>query len=475
MNSSAGTTATTTAAAPTESASEPGVDPAGPPTVESTLEDSLRVAETKGLAQKSGLLKLLLKLRRERLSPMGLTMLAVFALVFFVATISLFIQMHYLAWLLFFLILIPTFAPKPAVELRREIPTRSSAGSTLDYTVTVRSESRRHQLDLVIHEIALPEPVRAAPAIDLRGAGADDFEADQTPAARLIPCLRPGETVEVPMALEFPRRGFYRLDQLRAETLFPFGLWRRGQFARDCVDDVLIYPKFTPLEHLELPTSRRYQPGGISLTSNVGESPELLGVRDYRDGDNPRDIDWRSWARTGEPAVKEYHEEYFCRVALIVDTQLPGKRAEDEQTYEAGISIAAAVADTLARQETIIDLFAAGPNLYRLQAGRNLAFLENILEVLACLEATTDYPFQLIVPELMEEISRIASVVFVLLDWDEHRARFVQAVIEAGVAVKIVIVRDRPPTRDPFEAEAISGRPVVTLSRADVEKGPTIL
>lgn len=445
--------------------------------IRKTLEAALKTVEPGGLARKSFIVSAIRKLKNERMTPLGFSILTLFSITTLLSVAPHLAEMYWFAVLLFFLLVIPACAPAPRVRTRRDLSTRSKAGSTLDYEVHVQNKSRwRHIYDLVIHEVELPPTLSPALPRDLRQTESEvPSEDSDLAAARVIDVLGPGEEVVVPLAVHLPKRGFYRLNRLRAETIFPFGVWRRGRFQKEVVDDVLVLPDFTPLEHLELPISTRYQPGGMALTSNLGESPEFLGIRDYREGDNPRDIDWRSWARTGKPAVKEYHEEYFCRVALVLDTQLQSSQSNREDQFEAAVSIAAAVADQLAKQETVIDIFAAGPSLYRLQAGRNLAFVENILEVLACLESTDEYPFQLIIPELMEEISQIASVVFVLLDWDEHRARFVQTVTDLGAAVKVILIRDGACTDSVLEAETISGRPTVQLTVGDVQNGPSRL
>jgi len=88
---------------------------------------------------------------------------------------------------------------------------------------------------------------------------------------------------------------------------------------------VLVYPRFYSMHDFVVPLGRRYQPGGIPLSSNTGEAIEFIGTREYRAGDPAKNIHWRSWARRGEPVVKEYMEEYFCRIAIILDTFLPAK------------------------------------------------------------------------------------------------------------------------------------------------------
>jgi len=82
-----------------------------------------------------------------------------------------------------------------------------------------------------------------------------------------------------------------------------------------------VLPDFRPADAITVPGSARYQPGGIALTSNVGESPEYIGNRDYRAGDPLRRIDFRSWGRLAKPVVREYQEEYFSRIGVVLDTR----------------------------------------------------------------------------------------------------------------------------------------------------------
>ena len=95
------------------------------------------------------------------------------------------------------------------------------------------------------------------------------------------------------------------------------------------------------------------------------------GTREYREGDPIRNIHWRSWARRGEPVVKEYQEEYFCRIAHRA-RHVPargGPRRRTSGAFEAAISVVASIADYFSRSEYIVDILAAGPDVYEVSAG----------------------------------------------------------------------------------------------------------
>jgi uncharacterized protein (DUF58 family) len=219
-----------------------------------------------------------------------------------------------------------------------------------------------------------------------------------------------------------------------------------------------------------LPLGRRYQPRGIPLSSSTGEAIEFVGTREYRPGDPVKNIHWRSWARRGEPVVKEYMEEYFCRIAIILDTFLPSKfTAAQQASFEAAISVVASIADYFSRSEYIVDILAAGPDVYEVSAGRSLAYLENILDVLACLDPCYDLPFATIGPHLFEKLSQITTVVAVLQDWDTPREDFLKRVKALGAALRLIIVHEGP-TQKAWEGVAEDLGEVSMISSSDVER-----
>jgi uncharacterized protein (DUF58 family) len=250
------------------------------------------------------------------------------------------------------------------------------------------------------------------------------------------------------------RRGVYRLPRLRAFSTFPFRIMRSARGGTLPANSLVVVPNFHSLDEVQLPIGRRYQPGGVSLTSEIGESPEYLGNREFRPGDRVKHIEHRAWARTGKLAVREYREEFYTRVAIILDTQIEQRligRRKALRRLEAGISLTAAVSEALARGESLVDLFAAGPDLHIFRAGRHTAHLENILEILAGVSPCRNEPFIDITSELSEEIARTSSVVCVFLQWNEARRELVELATASGCAVKVLLVGDHDLSSIPEE------------------------
>jgi uncharacterized protein (DUF58 family) len=295
----------------------------------------------------------------------------------------------------------------------------------------------------------------------------------QQDTERERPSLARHEAATLSVTLEPLRRGMYPLPKLRVFSTFPFNICRSGK-AYNSKSSLLVLPDFHPIAEVDVPIGTRYQPGGIALTSDVGESPEYIGNREYRQGDPIRHIDFRAWARLAQPVVREFQEEYYCRVALVLDTYVARSRLLRPRGgfahLEAAVSLSASVADALSRGEYIIDIFAAGPELYVFRAGRHTAHLENVLEILACVDECRTNPFDKVTPALTEELGNISTVVCVLLDWDESREALMRAAVEAGCSTKVLLVRDKPPTMDYGPAEEWLG-PILHLTPAEVFAG----
>ena len=62
--------------------------------------------------------------------------------------------------------------------------------------------------------------------------------------------------------------------------------------------------------------------------------------------------------------------------------------------------------------------------MYHLLAGRSLAYLDQILDILAGVEANPIEPFAALEPEILDNLEQINAIVCVFLDWNEVRRAF---------------------------------------------------
>lgn len=323
---------------------------------------------------------------------------------------------------------------RPRVSAHIRVADRIAAGERLPLDVTVTNHSAFRGGDLTVVPHRLPRAVDCLPEEGLR---VGDLELNESRTLRIH--------------LVASRRGVYQLRGVRVESSFPFGLVQSRRTFH-LPSRLVVYPGFTPLSSLAIPTGRRLQPGGVALASSLGESFEYLGNREYRQGDNIRDIDWRATARVAgaggnSPIVRQWVEEYMLRVGVVLDTHVPDtlrgrRKAARSDAFECAVSLAAAISDHMARRDYLVDLFAAGGTLYHLTAGRSLAYLDQILDILAAVEEARALSFHLIEPELDALIDRLSTVVVVLTDFDPPRQAFVRRLEERGAATRLIVVSD---------------------------------
>lgn len=348
------------------------------------------------------------------------------------------------------------FIFRPCLRVKGKIPHKMIVGKIVTIRYEITNLSHRPAYDLALEMFGgLPFWV-------------------QRQRGRMIPRLGPRETTGFEISLEPTRRGIYELEEPRWFSTFPFNLFRHGPWRRP-KNTVVVWPSFRPLGRIDIAPDLRYQPGGIVMASHVGESPEYLGNRPFRPGDSPRKIDTRAWARLAQPVVKEFQEEYYCHLAVILDTYMPSRSPKMSAPFEAAVSLAAGAVDCLSREDRIIDFFAAGPQLFVFRSGRNIAQFENLLDVLAGVEASRTDPFITLAPTLDQELRQTSSVVFILLDWDAHREKLVRFAAELGCDCRVLIVRDRAPSQPYAVAEAWAG-PITVLSPETIQnEGVTAL
>jgi uncharacterized protein (DUF58 family) len=78
---------------------------------------------------------------------------------------------------------------------------------------------------------------------------------------------------------------------------------------------------------------------------------EFHRIREFREGDNPRAIHWRTTARSGELMVREYHQSRDQDLVLLVELWQPPKTtAADFDRVELAVSFAATIAYDHLRQ-----------------------------------------------------------------------------------------------------------------------------
>jgi uncharacterized protein (DUF58 family) len=174
-------------------------------------------------------------------------------------------------------------------------------------TLVAMHSCHRNLLGLTVTDLSSQDSFAGEQAqlqLRLTNAGAQPrmaLQLDGT-AQAAVTCTAPAAgTVLVRLSIATPRRGAMPIGRIRILTTWPFGLFRAWTWMH-VTHDVIVYPH--PEGHRPLPQCAGERSGGAPRES--AEADEWATLRAFRDGDSPRQVAWKAYARGAPLLVKEY-------------------------------------------------------------------------------------------------------------------------------------------------------------------------
>lgn len=173
--------------------------------------------------------------------------------------------------------------------------------------------------------LALGRPARVR--IDLAGNRArtvdiwdhvpEAFEPEALPA-RLR--LTPDTVTRLHYRVRPLARGTHRFGPVRLRVGSPWQLWQRQFDARPDTAPVRVYPDFAAFSrHALQATSARVAQTGMLRRRRRGQGLDFEQLRDWREGDSPRQVDWKATRRFDRLISREYQDERDQRILLLAD------------------------------------------------------------------------------------------------------------------------------------------------------------
>lgn len=244
------------------------------------------------------------------------------------------------------------------VEVRALPPRAVTAGSPGRVAYEIRNRNRR-------------TPTYAVELIPPAGTGG------------FTPMVRPGHAVVVRTDRTFPHRGVVPLERVRIATSFPFGLFVKERTVR-VSGEVVVWPRRDRKVREALADAAGRRGRAALGGGSAGARGEFRGLREYRPGDDPRDVHWRSSARLGEPLVREYEQDTAPSTWIGLDLGgPPGDRAE------VAVEMAATLADRAVARGDRVGLVTSDVEI---RPGPGRPQLERIMDALARASFRTDAP-----------------------------------------------------------------------------------
>ncbi|WP_182866222.1 DUF58 domain-containing protein [Stieleria mannarensis] len=259
--------------------------------------------------------------------------------------------------------------------LRRHKVTGAFAGTPTTVRYDVRNSGRWSPLWCV----RIEDPVMAADAGDTGAAMGRPTRDATGQATRPLDEKHPGgviatlvaslghvpprQTRSTSVICRFNHRGRYALGPVVASTTFPFGFMNCERMGPETTESLWVYPRLLTLRRgwtAMLPPRR----GGDGHRSSGGSNDdgEFFGLRPWQSGDHVKHIHWRTTARIGEPAVRQFEQRNRHQLCFIVDAVTSDRtRGGEERVLEAAATMLNELASTTSSMALLVaDAYALG-------------------------------------------------------------------------------------------------------------------
>lgn len=143
-----------------------------------------------------------------------------------------------------------------------------------------------------------------------------DFEVRGLPRTVVVP---PKGWAEARYELRPVERGEKRFGRIEARVRSSLGLWwATAWLGEESV--VRVYPNFAELTKFTLfAIDNRLSQIGILQRRRRGEGLEFHQLREYREGDAQRQIDWKATSRSGKVISRDYQDERDQQIMFLID------------------------------------------------------------------------------------------------------------------------------------------------------------
>ena len=204
------------------------------------------------------------------------------------------------------------------------------------------------------------------------------------------PLIEAGGQSSVSSEVLFSHRGKYKLLGLKAMTCFPFSL-STSILETSEAEDIIVFPRLFTMQKHWRKHLRKRSAGHSAQNRRQGSSEgEFYGLREWRNGDSQKWIHWRTSARLGELAVRQFEDQRRFDTCVIVDAF--SDEQSDPDTPETAISLAASLTlEFLKSKSDHVDLLSIGKSAELILGQTGGQHARKLLSSLANLGAS-DHP-----------------------------------------------------------------------------------
>nr|BFD43945.1 DUF58 domain-containing protein [Pseudomonas sp. FFPRI_1] len=276
--------------------------------------------------------------------------------------------------------------------------------------------------------------------------------------------LEPGQVARVGYNVRPLQRGHFNFERCEVSLPSPLGLWRaRRRLAVG--GSTRVYPDFARLYGAQLLAVDNWLSQlGVRQRQRRGLGLEFNQLREFREGDSLRQIDWKATARQRTPIAREYQDERDQQIIFMLDCGRRMRSQDGELShFDHALNACLLLSYVALRQGDAVGLssFAAERSRYLapVKGSAQLSVLLNGVYDLDTSQRPADY--QAAANELLARQKRRALVVLVTNLRDEDDQELLTAVKRISRQHRVLVASLREEVLDQLRQS-----PVQTLPEA---------
>lgn len=259
--------------------------------------------------------------------------------------------------------------------------------------------------------------------------------------------LEPGRWWRTSYRLHLTERGpqYFAAVDLRLRS--PLTLWLLAETV-PVESTVRVFPNFARIaQYTLLATDNRLSQIGVLQRRRRGEGMEFHQLRDYRQEDSPRQIDWKASSRMGRLISREYQDERDQQIVFLLDCG-SRMRAKDGDLshFDHTLNALLLLAYVALGQGDAVGMATFGHDAPRfLPPKKSVAMVNRLLNALYDLQPSLQSPDYLLAAEaLLKRLSKRSLIVLVtnVRDEDDDSLGPAMALLRRRHAVTLVSLRE---------------------------------
>lgn len=271
--------------------------------------------------------------------------------------------------------------------------------------------------------------------------------------------LPPGQHCELGYRICPERRGHFRFEHCEIRLYSPLGLWRERRLL-PLPAQTRVYPDFARLHGAPLMAVERWLSRlGVRQQPRRGLGLDFHQLRDFREGDTLRQIDWKATARKRTPIAREYQDERDQQILLMLDCGRRMRSKDDARShFDHALEASLLLAYVALRQGDALGLYS-----FATQQRRFLAPAKGQLQLNALLNGVYDLiesrqpaDFMQAANEVLALQKRRALVVILSNLRDEDDEDLLGAVRQLSRRHRVLVVSVREPVLDRLIHQPVS-------------------